>query len=81
MTAGDVEPDELLSIGPAAAELGVSVKTLRNWSDAGRVAVIVHPTGHRRFRRSEIRRLLASMNRDASDQRGPVTTEATTLHR
>lgn len=78
-TEPDVEPDELLSIGPAASLVGVSVKTLRTWADAGRVPVIVHPTGHRRFRRSALERLLETMG--AGDAPSPRTTEAATLNR
>lgn len=45
---------ELLTIGEAARVLSVSVDTLRRWADAGRIPVVVLPTGHRRFRPEDI---------------------------
>jgi diguanylate cyclase (GGDEF)-like protein/excisionase family DNA binding protein len=47
-----------LRLGPAAELLGVSVNTLRRWSDAGRIACYRSAGGHRRFRRSDIEALL-----------------------
>ena len=38
--------------------LGVSVDTLRRWSDAGTVHPITLPSGHRRFRLDEIEALV-----------------------
>ena len=49
---------ELLSIGAAAAQLGVSIDTLRRWSAAGRIPVVVLPSGHRRYRLADIEALL-----------------------
>lgn len=43
-----------ISIGEAAEFLGVSVKTLRRWSDAGKIPVTTNPSGHRRYYLSEI---------------------------
>jgi excisionase family DNA binding protein len=48
-----------LTIGAAALLLGVSVDTVRRWSDDGRLPVTVLPSGHRRYRRSDIDALLA----------------------
>ena len=45
---------ELLTIGAAAAILGVSVDTLRRWSNSGRLPVVVLPSGHRRYRREDL---------------------------
>lgn len=45
---------ELLTIGEAAKQLGVSVDTLRRWSNTRRVTVVILPTGHRRFRPEDI---------------------------
>ena len=49
---------ELVSIGAAAAQLGVSTDTLRRWSASGRIPVVVLPSGHRRYRLSDIEALL-----------------------
>jgi excisionase family DNA binding protein len=48
-----------LTIGDAARILGVSVDTVRRWSDEGRVPVVVLPSGHRRYRRSDIDAFIA----------------------
>ena len=47
-----------LRLGPAAELLGVSINTLRRWSDAGKVACYRSAGGHRRFRRVDIEALL-----------------------
>ena len=47
-----------LRLGPAAELLGVSINTLRRWSDAGKVACYRSAGGHRRFRRADIEALL-----------------------
>jgi excisionase family DNA binding protein len=45
---------DLLPIGQVAAIFNVSVKTVRNWEDAGKLAAIRTPGGQRRFRRSDV---------------------------
>ena len=50
------EEPKLLSIGEAAAQLGISVKTLRAWADKGYVKAVRFPTGYRRFTQEEIAR-------------------------
>lgn len=45
---------QLLSIGEAANRLGISVDTLRRWSNEGRVPAVTLPSGHRRFRLEDI---------------------------
>jgi diguanylate cyclase (GGDEF)-like protein/excisionase family DNA binding protein len=47
-----------LRLGPAADLLGVSINTLRRWSDAGKVACYRSAGGHRRFRRVDIEAML-----------------------
>lgn len=39
-----------LSIGQAASILGVSVKTVRRWTDSGKLASTRSPSGHRRYK-------------------------------
>ena len=58
-------PAELLSPGSAAALLGVSIDTLAKWADGGQLAAIRLPSGHRRYRRADIERLLS----DAQESR------------
>jgi excisionase family DNA binding protein len=52
------DEDVLLTPGKAAAILAVSAETVSRWSIAGRLSAVKTPGGHRRFRESEIRRLL-----------------------
>ena len=42
--------DMSVSIGEAADILGVSVKTVRRWSDAGKLKYGRRPSGHRCYR-------------------------------
>lgn len=55
---------EYLRIKAAAAVLGVSVNTLRNWERSGKLVAYRHPVnGHRLYRREELDALLASVER------------------
>lgn len=49
--------DDLTS-GEVAAILGVSTETVTNYADAGRLPHYRLPSGHRRFRRSDVEALL-----------------------
>lgn len=49
----------LLRAGEAATLVGVDPATLGRWADAGRVRVTRTPSGHRRFRETDIRQLAA----------------------
>ena len=57
--AGDEEPEELLTPSEVAAMFRVNPKTVTRWHRTGKVSAIRTLGGHRRFRASEIRRLLA----------------------
>ncbi len=46
-----------ISIGEAAKEIGVSTKTLRRWTDAGKIRYERSPTGQRRFFLADIKRI------------------------
>jgi diguanylate cyclase (GGDEF)-like protein/excisionase family DNA binding protein len=53
------DPDALISVAQAAALLGVHPNTIRTWTEAGRlVAYRINARGDRRFRRSDVERLL-----------------------
>ncbi len=60
------EPEELLTPSEVAAMFRVNPKTVTRWARAGRISYIKTLGGHRRFKASEIRRLLAEA--DASAQ-------------
>ena len=57
-----------VSIGEAAKELGVSVKTVRRWTDSGKLKFERSPTGHRRFYLKDIKRIVPR-NLDKADDR------------
>jgi len=65
--SGDAaEPEsrrELLTPAEAARLLGVKPNTVTRWARAGKVSAIQTMGGHRRFRRSEVERLLRDANR------------------
>ena len=46
-----------ISIGEAAKELGISTKTLRRWTDTGKIKFERSPTGQRRFFLADILRI------------------------
>ncbi|WP_082781347.1 MerR family transcriptional regulator [Gordonia sihwensis] len=48
------EETDWLSVGQAAAFLGVSSDTIRRWEGAGKLTAFRTPTGHRRFDRSKL---------------------------
>lgn len=50
---------DLLTVGEAAAIATVSTDTLKRWEKAGRIESLRTPTGHRRFRRSDVEGLLS----------------------
>jgi diguanylate cyclase (GGDEF)-like protein/excisionase family DNA binding protein len=53
------DSDALLSVAQAATLLGVHPNTIRSWTDAGRLtAYRINARGDRRFRRSDVARLL-----------------------
>ena len=54
-------PEQLLTPGEVALMFRVDPKTVTRWASAGRIGSIRTPGGHRRFRESEIRDLLADL--------------------
>ncbi len=60
-----------LRLGPAAELLGVSINTLRRWSDADKIPCYRSAGGHRRFRRTDIDALIARGAGGAASRRAP----------
>ncbi len=59
-SAGGPRSDALISVAQAAALLGVHPNTIRAWTESGRLAAWrINPRGDRRYRRSDVERLLA----------------------
>lgn len=56
-TVGD-QVGRWLSLGEAAARLGVDEATLRHWADTGRIRTFRTPGGHRRFLEDDLQTLL-----------------------
>jgi excisionase family DNA binding protein len=48
----------------AARYLGVSLATIRRWTDAGHISCYRTPGGQRRFSRDQLDEFIASMHRD-----------------
>ena len=57
--------EQLLTPGEVAALFRVDPKTVTRWATAGRIGSIRTPGGHRRFRESEVRALLAELTNEA----------------
>ncbi|MFI0487539.1 BldC family transcriptional regulator [Actinomadura sp. 9N215] len=51
--------EKLLTPGEVAATFRVDPKTVTRWAAKGRISSIRTPGGHRRFRESDVRALLA----------------------
>jgi excisionase family DNA binding protein len=55
----------------AARYLGVSLATIRRWTDAGHVSCYRTPGGQRRFARAQLDEFISSMHRDGPVERAP----------
>lgn len=71
MTATTQQPrqngqEQLLTPGEVAALFRVDPKTVTRWATAGRIGSIRTPGGHRRFRESEVRTLLAELTNEVN---------------
>ncbi|MDD5397821.1 MAG: helix-turn-helix domain-containing protein, partial [Dehalococcoidia bacterium] len=51
---------DLISISEASQILGVNEATLRQWTDEGKLSAFVTPGGHRRYSKSDLRKLTRS---------------------
>lgn len=58
--------DRLLTPGEVATLFRVDPKTVTRWASAGRIGSIRTPGGHRRFRESEVRNMLADLTSEAT---------------
>jgi excisionase family DNA binding protein len=57
------EPEPLLTPSEVAAKFRVDPKTVTRWAKAGRLSAIRTLGGHRRYRESEVKALLARVER------------------
>jgi excisionase family DNA binding protein len=58
--------ERLLTPGEVASLFRVDPKTVTRWASAGRIGSIRTPGGHRRFRESEVRGMLADLTSEAT---------------
>ena len=56
--------ERLLTPGEVAVLFRVDPKTVTRWASGGRIGSIRTPGGHRRFRETEVRALLAELTYD-----------------
>jgi excisionase family DNA binding protein len=56
----------------AARYLGVSLATIRRWTDAGHISCYRTPGGQRRFSRDQLDDFIASMRRDGAAARSEI---------
>jgi excisionase family DNA binding protein len=66
LTAATHIGERLLTPGEVAALFRVDPKTVTRWATAGRIGSIRTPGGHRRFRESEVKTLLAELTTEAT---------------
>jgi excisionase family DNA binding protein len=62
-----------LSTSQAARALGVSLGTIRRWSDMGYLQSYRTPGGQRRFSHQQIEQFIGSLQRDAQPTRSQST--------
>ena len=63
---GTESSEKLLTPSEVAALFRVDPKTVTRWATAGRIGSIRTPGGHRRFRESEVKALLAELTTEAT---------------
>ena len=59
--------DPLLTSGEVAEILGVDPNTVINWANKGKLRAIRTPSGHRRYRHSELNDAIAKANNAAAN--------------
>ena len=65
--AEDTHPDALLTPAEVAALFRVNPKTVTRWAKAGKLTSIRTLGGHRRYRETEVRALLAGIPQQRSE--------------
>jgi excisionase family DNA binding protein len=70
MRVGKANGRDWLRLSEAAAVLGVSLHTLRRWSDTGKPVCYRSPGGHRRYRRADVEALLRAQSREGQPADG-----------
>jgi len=71
---GKANGEDWLRLSEAAHALGVSLNTVRRWSDSGQLASYRSPGGHRRFRRTDVDKLIRGAATEHHDAASPALT-------
>ncbi|WP_067801416.1 BldC family transcriptional regulator [Actinomadura formosensis] len=66
----EIEEDNLLTRAQVAALFNVRPRTVAEWGRVGRLQSIRTPGGHRRYRESEVRALLAGTEKATATSEG-----------
>jgi excisionase family DNA binding protein len=66
---GGSERQLVFTSSQAARYLGVSLATIRRWTDAGHISCYRTPGGQRRFSRAQLDDFVVSMHRDGNASR------------
>lgn len=69
-TEGGNERQLVFTSSQAARYLGVSLATIRRWTDAGHISCYRTPGGQRRFSREQLDSFISSMHRGRDAGRG-----------
>jgi len=72
MNAQPTQTEALLTPSEVAALFRVDPKTVTRWAKAGKLSSIRTLGGHRRYRETEVRALLAGTGMSLPEQRGPA---------
>ena len=70
MATTDPEPRLAMTVSQAAEELGVSIATVRRWSNAGHLDAYRTPGGQRRFTQEQLDAFLESLKPKAQPPGG-----------
>ena len=70
------ENDKLLSMAETSERLNVSQETLRNWDADGSLAPVRTKGGHRRYKQSDVNKMMGIKEDEAKNERLPVVTYA-----
>lgn len=60
------ESDVLLRPSQVAKLIGVNAKTIVRWADAKKIPCVVTLGGHRRFRKSDVDKLIKKTNKEVA---------------
>jgi excisionase family DNA binding protein len=73
----DTDRQLVFTSSEAARYLGVSLATIRRWTDAGHISCYRTPGGQRRFSRDQLDQFLSSLHRDGPTVRSEIVRQQT----